>query len=216
MSLNLCAIDNVSVRELSFVEETFGPFESRRILAIRNERRRAESVAGLVALKEALGGRTAGNIERDELGRPSFVGVDALDFSISHSGDLSIAALIDGPSGRVGVDIERIDEKKEDTHLRIAQRYFSKEEQAVLEASPVSIEFYKIWTAKEAKAKLLGVGLSKMLSSENSFEKSDHKFILKHFLLTYKGDRYLLALCVNKNDKLNFICGGNINIDAIK
>ncbi len=173
-------------------------------------------MAGLVALKEALGNRAAGNIERNERGRPSFAGNTGLDFSISHSGNISVAALIDSPSGRVGVDIERIDEKKEDTHRRIADRYFGEEERAIFEDSGSAVEFYKIWTAKEAKAKLSGVGLSEILSARRSFEKNDcNEYLLVHFLLMYKDESYMLAVCINKEEKLDFICGSDMTLVPI-
>lgn len=213
MSLNLALVDNTCLREASFVEKTFGALESRRVLGIKNERRRYESLAGLVALREALGDRVAGDVERDERGRPSFAGNTGLDFSISHSGNISVAALIDSPSGRVGVDIERIDEKKEDTHKRIADRYFSKEEKIIFETSGDPLEFYKIWTAKEARAKLLGLGLAEILSAERSFEKNDcNEYLLMHFLLTYKGESYMLTVCVNREEKLDFICGRDMTL----
>lgn len=213
MSIVLCVIDNVRMYESSFVEKTFGTLESTRLLGIKNERRRAESLAGLVALRDALGDRAAGDIERDGRGRPGFAGSTEIDFSISHSGKISVAALIDSPLGRIGVDIERIDEKKEDTHKRIADRYFSKEEISAFEASGDSLEFYKIWTTKEARAKFFGIGLAEILSAERSFEKNDcNEYLLMHFLLTYKGESYMLTVCVNREEKLDFICGRDMTL----
>ena len=212
MSLWLSVEENVSAHESFSVLETFGERESRRIFDIKNERRRAESLAGLVALKNALGDKDAREIVRDARGRPSFLYNGDMDFSISHSQSLSVAALIDS-LGRVGVDIERIDEKKEDTHRRIAKRYFSDEERQRLASSPTPIEFFKIWTAKEARAKLSGNGLAEIISLDRA-EKNEEGNV-RHFLLTYKNEKYILAVCTDKDDEIDFICSEAISVSAI-
>jgi len=82
-----------------------------------------------------------------------------LQISISHSG-LWCACLISNADEPSGIDLESVNIKR--NYLRIAEHYFS----------PIEIErvkefgagaFYKLWTAKEAIAKLQGKGLSEAL-----------------------------------------------------
>ena len=213
MSLRLAALENTNFNTSFSVSKTFGDLEERRILAIKNERRRAESLAGLESLYKALDGRSVGDIARNSEGRPFFVGDTGIDFSISHSGKLSVAALLEGSIGRVGVDIEKIDEKKEDTHKRIAERYFSDEEKLAFLNSSSPLEFYKIWTAKEARAKFFGFGLAQMLSTHRSAKKDEDASVL-HVLLTCKNEKYVLAVCTAKDEKIDFICGNGISVSA--
>ncbi len=218
MSLVLSIEKNSRSYPTDLVEEWFGIAESGRILSIKNERRRAESISGLVALKKALGDMGSGSIVRDPNGRPRFADKPGVDFSISHSGILSVAALTDSPSGRVGVDIERVeaDEKKEDTHRRIADRYFSAEEKLCFSALQTSVEFYRIWTAKEARSKLTGIGLAALLSLEQEDKTSrNEEYLYKHFLLNYENEKYVLTVCTNVDEKINFACGDDIEITPL-
>ena len=214
MSLRLAVLENTNLNTSFSVSKTFGELEERRVLTMKNERRRAESLAGLEALYKALNGRRVGDIERDSEGRPFFVGDVGIDFSISHSGCLSVAALLEGNLGRVGVDVEKIDEKKEDTQRRIAGRYFSDEENLAFLRHSTPLEFYKIWTAKEARAKLFGFGLAQMLSVDRTVKRNEDVFIF-HFLLTCKNEKYVLALGTSKDEKIDFICGDGISVSAI-
>ena len=81
-----------------------------------------------------------------------------LDFNLSHSGQLALLATARGV--RVGVDVERL--RRRDP-LRVADRYFSAAELEALRAHPHGDRpraFLRYWTAKEALAKGLGLGLT--------------------------------------------------------
>jgi 4'-phosphopantetheinyl transferase len=81
-----------------------------------------------------------------------------LDFNLSHSADLALAAT--GRTVRIGIDVERLRPGRDP--LRIAKRYFSDAEAAALEAAAAADRpglFLRYWTAKEALAKGLGRGL---------------------------------------------------------
>jgi 4'-phosphopantetheinyl transferase len=82
-----------------------------------------------------------------------------LDFNLSHSGELALIAVAHGGL-RVGVDVERLRPGR--NPLRVADRYFSPDEVAALGAAGAAErphEFLRYWTAKEALAKGLGLGL---------------------------------------------------------
>ena len=81
-----------------------------------------------------------------------------IDFNLSHSGELALVAVAAGR--RVGIDVERLRPKR--NPLRVADRYFSPAEVAALSAvapDQQPSEFLRYWTAKEALAKGLGLGL---------------------------------------------------------
>ena len=146
-------------------ELPFGDSERARIENIKDTTYKKESLGGLVALWRLLSERSIGlplSIARDSSGKPYFESASALPFSISHSHGICAAALGDGTSGEVGIDVEAIlDGAKAD---RIAERFFSDGEKKEFElAGRTADSFYSIWTAKEAAAKLDGKGLAACL-----------------------------------------------------
>ena len=216
MSLVVFVQENDRPCDASFVGEVFGSFELERIIAIKNERRRNESAWGLVALKNALGDKASAPIQRDGRGRPYFRSDMEMDLGISHSGSVSVAALVDTQGVRVGVDIEKVDEKKEDTHRRIAKRYFSDEEQAALSNSKSPLEFYRIWTSKEARAKLTGEGLAELICADKAQKNDkDEALWFTHFLLTYKSESYVITVCTNRDEKINFNCSEKMTFTVL-
>ena len=80
-------------------------------------------------------------------------------FNLSHSGDVALVAVTGGRE--VGVDVERIRALAD--RDRLAQRFFSAQEVAVLTRLPSesrSEAFFTCWTRKEAYLKALGGGIS--------------------------------------------------------
>jgi 4'-phosphopantetheinyl transferase len=97
----------------------------------------------------------------DAGGRPHLSGAlsGALDFNLSHSGELALVGL--SSIGAIGVDVELI--RPLDDALRIARAHFAADEAAALAALPthdVNSAFFGLWTRKEAFVKALGTGLS--------------------------------------------------------
>jgi 4'-phosphopantetheinyl transferase len=83
----------------------------------------------------------------------------ALQFNVSHSGELALIAI--GSEQSIGVDIERI--RTEIDTKSLAERFFSVHERSGLEVLPVHLRttgFYACWTRKEAFLKATGDGLS--------------------------------------------------------
>lgn len=91
-------------------------------------------------------------------GKPFLPGSD-LCFNLSHSSDLAVLAL--SWSGPLGIDLEFIDRKADIDGL--AQTCLTVEEAAVLAALPAAARpqrFFAFWTAKEARMKLTGEGMT--------------------------------------------------------
>ncbi|HVS63515.1 MAG TPA: 4'-phosphopantetheinyl transferase superfamily protein [Thermoanaerobaculia bacterium] len=103
-------------------------------------------------------------------GRPSLAGdpmraaSGAIDFNLSHSGDLALVAVAFTPAGRtvqIGVDVE---EERESRPLdRLAERFFAPEEVCQYDSiAPAAraAAFHRAWTRKEAYLKAWGTGLT--------------------------------------------------------
>ena len=105
-----------------------------------------------------------------EHGKPFVVGLD-VHFNVSHSGNMVVCAVNDKS---VGIDIERIREYK----LDVAKRVCAETElDLIMQSNDPTDEFTRIWTAKEAYTKYLGIGLGNMdfkLIPSNKAEQ--HKF----------------------------------------
>lgn len=132
---------------------------------------------------------------------------DAVEFNISHSGEIALLAVARGRA--VGVDVEQIRENLDP--LAIARRYFSPYEQSQLEALEQRDHyagFFRCWTRKEAYIKARGDGLSLALDSfDVSLQPADQDALLacraadtdiKTWLLreVTVGEGYTAALCV--------------------
>ena len=95
-------------------------------------------------------------------GKPALVsqsGLDSLRFNVSHSHELALIAIARGRE--VGIDLECCFPQIADEY--VADRFFSRQEVALLRALPPSVRsraFFIYWTLKEAYVKGSGEGLS--------------------------------------------------------
>lgn len=139
------------------------PAERRRAADYRRPADAARFSAGRALLRRLLADYLAMPPERvplvvDGYGRPSVEG-GTRQFSLSYSGRLVIVAI--GPAGRLGVDVERRDERLR--ALSLARRFFGPEEADFVAAGADGLErvdrFLRLWTLKEAYLKAVGTGL---------------------------------------------------------
>ena len=221
MAVRICIIDNTTVRSDVEVARFFGKGELDRVLKINNENRRRESLGALSALRKAFGSDETIEIVRQSLGRPCFVSGSHTDLGLSHSERLSVAALVFEEGRRVGVDVERVDEKlfakEKPKYLGIATRFFSKKEKEHLENvegdSCLMNEFYRIWTSKEAAAKLSGEGISKI--NEIDVAELICEYFFSSYVATLDGDKYIVTICSDRKDDIEIICEGSIVISQL-
>jgi 4'-phosphopantetheinyl transferase len=95
-------------------------------------------------------------------GKPALAGGsdgDAICFSVSHSHGVALYAFTRGR--QVGIDLEHI--RFDLAVAEIAERFFSRQEVAVLRTLPIEAQrqaFFRCWTRKEAYLKARGEGLS--------------------------------------------------------
>lgn len=212
MSIKVCIVCNTCVDDSALVDFSFGNKEFFRIDSIKNAKRKRESLAALVALTEITEDIADRCIERDDFGRPHFKNHREIDFSISHSVALSLAARIDGNGIKIGADIELIKENDRNHLARIADKFFTEKEKALLNGMQNSDYFYMVWTAKEAISKKIGRGLSAMLS--DTCPLSENNGVLSHFLVEHEGSRYMLTLCSDTREDIEFLCDASIRVTA--
>lgn len=145
--------------------------EQQRAARFRLERHRERFVAAHGALRAILGlylGCPAATprFGRGPQGKPMLLApAGALDlrFNLAHSHDLALCAVAAG--AEVGADVEAIRPLPDAD--RIAARFFSAREQAMLRELPAGEReeaFILGWTRKEAYLKALGAGLGRPLS----------------------------------------------------
>ena len=91
-------------------------------------------------------------VAENEYGKPYFVGKTSPHFSLSHAGDLVMAAVADRP---IGCDVERI----APLLPGMAEHCLTEDELAHLDRSTDrEREFYRLWVRKESALKALGSG----------------------------------------------------------
>ena len=98
-------------------------------------------------------------LKRAESGKPYFDGSE-FNFNITHSQGRIAVALSD--SGKVGIDLEAKDIDVERAY-KLSARYLSESNQKAVTSTS---DFLKVWTEKEAIAKLCDLPLTTVLSSE--------------------------------------------------
>jgi 4'-phosphopantetheinyl transferase len=93
-------------------------------------------------------------------GRPTLGGADpAVQFSLSHSGDLVLLGIAGTP---VGVDVEAVPDEQAVTDL--SGRLHPAEQSEIAAAEQPRLAFARVWTRKEAYLKGIGTGLPRGLA----------------------------------------------------
>ncbi|MBI3878971.1 MAG: 4'-phosphopantetheinyl transferase superfamily protein [Verrucomicrobia bacterium] len=140
--------------------------ERERATRLKNETARRRFVRGRAFVREVLG-RLLGVAPRaleigvGANGKPHLVTpTSPIRFNVSHSGDLLV--LVVNYGAEIGVDVELVASGSD--LLAMARDHFARPEVRQLEAAApdARIEFfYRLWTAREAAAKLSGYGIAR-------------------------------------------------------
>lgn len=153
-------------------------------------------------VKEA--GLTDVQFQYGPYGKP-FVHVPDVYFNISHSGQYLAGAV--STCSFIGIDIERI----KPIDFDCIDFFMSEKEIAHFKEIQLLEEkldyFYKIWTLKEAYAKMLGMGLHMKLtdiSLDNQQIKSTFKDVFCH------------SIMVDNLYRLSLICSQEMNINIVR
>lgn len=167
------------------------------------EDKRLSLLSGLL-LEYALNdiGEVDKEILEDENGKPHLKDCD-INFSLSHSGNVAMCAVSKYP---VGCDVEKVRE----INLKIAKRYFCKEETENIFSFTKENDridaFFRLWTLKESYVKAIGKGLAIPLNSfrvnlDNPPKTMGEKqeFLFSEFNCF---DGYKCAVCTTSREKV--------------
>lgn len=164
-----CALSDVNDALLARYENLLSIDELERLRNFRSASGAKEFIVGRALLRTALATRigvepSVLQFEKNDDGKP-FIAHPTSNwrFNLSHSHDRVALALCE--NGSIGIDVESY-ARRNNLH-GIAQRFFSATENTRL-AQCADSEwldvFFAVWTLKEAHAKALGCGLSKILA----------------------------------------------------
>ncbi|ASJ22026.1 phosphopantetheinyl transferase [Brachyspira hampsonii] len=138
-------------------------------------------------------------IEREENKKPYFKNENSLYFNGTHTSDLFAAVMSN--EYNVGIDAENIRDRD---YFAIAEEYFYKSEIEYLKNThKLEIDFFTIWTIKEAYVKMLGKTIFDIKNSievdllEREVRNADNLFFASFIL----DDSYIISVCFDtKND----------------
>lgn len=150
----------------------------------RKESARIDSLLTELLIRHEAAGGGEISVTYGEYGKPHLLVPSGKHFSVSHTSHYIAYTAGNVP---VGVDIEY----RRSVNLNIAKHYFSKAEREILRESrdPV-LDFYRIWTAKEAILKRNGTGF---FTGVKLPDVCDHA--LRPYLSGHIGADYVLTVC---------------------
>lgn len=162
----------VSVSHLQALKDTLAADECARAERFYFQEHQERFIAGRGLLRNILSrylDKKPGQLRfrYNSYGKPALIeesDVEGLRFNLSHSHDMALYAVTRGRE--IGIDIERFRHDVEAEKL--AERFFSPRETAVLRALPERLRtegFFNCWTRKEAYIKAEGEGMAIPLSS---------------------------------------------------
>ncbi|MEY3000575.1 MAG: hypothetical protein RL648_789 [Verrucomicrobiota bacterium] len=164
-----CWVASISVSSVNgqLPEGLLSPAEQAALGRFSREADRMRHALGRALARVLLGGRcnelpSQVPLTVDAHGKPVVEG-GTVSFSIAHGADAVVVAC--APVGAVGIDVEAVDRPVQ--ALRLARHFFHAEEVGFIEGGEERMEarFLKIWTAKEAYLKAIGLGLRLPLRS---------------------------------------------------
>ncbi len=119
------------------------------------------------------------------------------EFNLSHSGGITVCAV---GEIEVGIDIEQIKPRNMDRIIRLFS-FAERKRISALDGCEKLHEFYRCWTAKEAKAKHGGGGINRVLI-ENTDYMSENFFIGGKY-----GEEYIFTLYTEKKAEITELYG---------
>lgn len=120
-----------------------------------------------------------------------------IQFSISHSGNMILCAVVQGEGEKIGIDVERLNPVK----LSLMKFYFNPSSwEEIVNAPDHTMAFYRHWTMKEAAIKASGLSieqmeLSEILTEEDTIQLRDEIYYSR--ILSLKYD-YMVCIASDK------------------
>jgi 4'-phosphopantetheinyl transferase len=119
--------------------------------------------------------------------------VSGIEFNLSHSGDFIVIAL--SHSG-IGIDIEYL--KRSFDFRDVLTNCFNEEEMSFVLQGDIALNFYSLWTRKEAVLKATGEGLTDMIQLLNCLPDVVSRKEKSFKLITFRVQTdYVLSLAID-------------------
>ncbi len=119
------------------------------------------------------------DIQRTKNGKP-YIKDSKLNFNVSHSAD-AIIAIVGLGYDSLGIDMEVLQNKDRE---KIIKRFFQKDEIAFINSSEdKNLEFYRIWTKKEAYIKKNALNMT-YISKINVLKEKVYTFIIDNIIIS--------------------------------
>ena len=185
--------EDITVRQWELLYQQLSETRRRRADGIRSLERHRESIAAGALLESLLrhqGVPEPFSYRASSQGKPYLDGKGAetrlaVHFSVTHTKGLAAVAVGEMP---VGVDAERI----RPYPVKVAERYFPAAERTDL-ARGDDAAFYRVWTGKEALAKLMDIPLLEVLRQP----EAETENIRRH---TWQIEDWIITLCEEKGE----------------
>lgn len=178
---------------MTYLEYSFGENNNRE-----NSRKTLENI--ILSMANTHYNKNNLTIEREENKKPYFKN-ENIYFNGTHTSDLFAAVMSEDYN--VGIDAEKI--KKRD-FFNIAKEYFYESEIKYLESThKLEIDFFTIWTIKEAYIKMLGKTIFDIKNApevdliERVIKNADDIFFASFIL----DDSYIISICLNTKNEVN-------------
>ncbi|WP_118952125.1 4'-phosphopantetheinyl transferase family protein [Taibaiella helva] len=190
---------------------------STKIQKYTGEKERRQRTAGKGLLRYALKklGRYPA-VSLDDYGytalhQPILINSD-IQFSISHSGNLVLCALVEGEGEKVGIDVERLKPVK----LELMKFYFDPDAwQEIVNAPDNTLAFYLHWTMREAAIKASGLSLEQMELSAITTE--DNTILLRDELYYSRilSLRYDYVVCLASDKEIEAVALTELKMEEL-
>lgn len=180
MFYKVCKIDEISEFEISKILMLLSSEQQEYIMNKPHAKRRQSLTARVLLYKliqEYYPDIDLSNLTFNERGKPSIVDNDNLYLSITHSNDMVGCAISEKP---IGIDVE----KKRDVAVKTINRVCTAWEQKYLEEKPM--DFFKLWTAKEALYKASRRSFSDII--KRSFSDGEDFIYDKSHITLHNGE----------------------------
>jgi phosphopantetheinyl transferase len=215
--ISICIVDTKQIGIIpQILLNHLTPEEKERANKIRSPQDRRQFLIGRIMLRKALSDAIGGeardwNFITGESGKMRLAdlhGLPFVDFNISHSNGVTAIAI--SKNGQVGVDLElitpfSISGSAEESLLNV----FNQEEQEFLNQIPASKhwrEILRLWSVKEAYAKLLGLGAQIDFDMIDTFSTlSGIKIETQEIQVDEKS--YYLSIAKRGSIRVNFTSG---------
>ena len=189
--------ENFNPLSLPFFEKTFSK-ERLKKPALLPEKKYVASLLGEAIVKNVTAKKfntSAKNIiiEKTKTGKPYLKDFPDFYFNVSHSENAVAIAVSDK---EIGIDIEFLRKP----NLKVAERFFTKDEQEYIRTNPnQNTAFFEIWTKKESYYKYIGTGLNASIKKLSVFDSA-----LNAHIETFIKNNVVFSVCTQAKENIDF------------